>query len=453
MESQFVDEFLRNHPPPPQVNVEDIREEWLALRWPYQIASRQLPQPVWARRAFTETGPEAWEVLRERVPEIDPGRAFCLYLHIPYCAERCTFCDCYSFKLGSHRHQHIERYVQLLGQEIELWRRLGTLAVRPVSTVHLGGGTPTFLDLEPLERVIRLCQESFAVESETEWALESTVSELTPEMVAHLHALGFTRLHVGVQSLEDNVRKNIKRRATASAVLFKIAEVVSRGWIVSVDLIYGLPGQTPEGLLRDIQQLIAVGVDGFSLYEFQISSSNFRFAQQHQLDRRDRRVNYLLNQVASRYLISLGYSKTLFNHFAGIRDTNLYFTFPARGEDCLALGTIADGLFGDYHYRHPEYAAYCREMSPQFPALEGGLRRNEIESNLQPLVTALMAGSVPSSLLESLVTQELVDAWQQSLLLERAPEGSTLRLTDSGSWFVGNMISQMVDQGSSSRGA
>jgi coproporphyrinogen III oxidase-like Fe-S oxidoreductase len=451
MEPQFVDGFFRNHVLPPVVNAEDIRTEWLALRQPYQIADRQLPLPVWAQRAFSETGPDAWQVLRDQVPEIDPSRALCLYIHIPYCAERCAFCDCYSFKLGSHRHQHIQRYVQLLSQEIQLWRRLGTLAIRPVSTVHLGGGTPTFLGTEPLEHLVRVCQESLAVGPETEWALESTASELTPEMVAQLHTLGFTRLHVGVQSLQGNVRRVINRRAMANAVLSKIAEAVARGWIVSVDLIYGLPGQTLEGLIQDIEELVAVGVDGFSLYEFQISSGNFRFAQQHGLDRRDRRFNYLLSQVASHYLVSLGYQKTLFNHFAAKRDTNLYFTFPARGEDCLALGTIADGLFGDYHYRHSEYAAYCRDMSTQFPALEGGLRHNQVENDLQPLSTALMAGRIPSSLVEGPIVPACVDEWQASLLLARAPDGSGFNLTHSGSWFVGNMISQLMDRISNAR--
>lgn len=452
MEPGFFDRFFRESAALPEVGVEAIRREWLALHPPnregvpfaYHIADRRLPMPVWARRAFTENGQEAWQTLCREVPPINPAKPFCIYVHIPFCAEHCHFCDCYSFRLASHRERYVSNYLDLLAQEMRLWSRLGTLATRPVSTVHFGGGTPTFLGVKPFERLVSLCREHFADGSATEWALESTVSELSPEMLSHLDALGFTRLHIGVQSLQDEVRQLINRRATADAVLSTIADVVEMGWIVSVDLIYGLPGQTLGGLLSDIRSLVTAGVDGFSLYELQLSSRNRQFARRHGLDRRDRRLNYLLAQAISSFLTSLGYEKTLFNHFAGVQDTNLYFTFPARGEDLLALGTIADGLFGDYHYRHLEYAAYCRGVRDGFPGLQGGLRRNEMENRLQPLVTALMAGSIPPSLFADPALQALLSGWRELLLLAKDPQTGNLHLTGNGSWFVGNMISQLM---------
>jgi coproporphyrinogen III oxidase-like Fe-S oxidoreductase len=444
MELRVFDRFFGANAVPPEVDVEDIRREWLGLRGGYNIADRQLPLPVWGRRPFTESGEGAWRILCEDVPPIDPARPFCVYIHVPFCTERCHFCDCYAFRLASHRERHIGRYLDLLDQEMRLWSQLGTLASRPVSTVHLGGGTPTSLGLEPLECLVGRCREHFADGPATEWALESTASALSPEMLLCLEGLGFARLHIGVQSLQDGIRRILNRRATAQEVLNVIASAVAMGWIVSVDLIYGLPDQMLGGLLEDIRSLVAAGVEGFSLYELQISSRNRHFARRHGLDKRDRRVNYLLTQVVSRFLISLGYEKTLFNHFAGTADTNLYFTFPARGEDLLALGTIADGLFGDYHYRHAEYAAYCRGVDAHSPGLQGGLRRNDGENRLQPLVTALMAGRVPPSLFADPVARTLLSGWRESRLLAEDPQGGDLQLTGSGSWFVGNMISQLM---------
>jgi coproporphyrinogen III oxidase-like Fe-S oxidoreductase len=446
MEPRFFDEFLRRNAIPPEVDVEAIRQEWLALCPSYRIADRHLHLPVWARRSFTETGDQAWQTLCRDVPDLDPQGAFCIYVHIPFCADHCEFCDCYSFRLAVHREQYIDHYLGLLDQEIHLWSRLGTLATRPVSTVHFGGGTPTYLGVGPFARLVQTCWEQFATGPETEWALESTVSELSPEMLSCLDGLGFTRLHIGVQSLQDEVRRSIKRRATVGTVLDTIATAVERGWIVSVDLVYGLPGQTFDGLVRDIQALVAVGVDGFSLYELQMSARNRKFIQRCGLDQRDRRLNYFMNQVAARTLLALGYKKTLFSHYAKAKDTNLYFTFPARGEDCLALGTTADGLFGDYHYRHPEYAAYCQGVNAQFPGLEGGLRRNDLENRLQPLTIALMAGSVPPSLFADPASQALLPRWRESRLLVDDPQTGNLWLTSSGSWFLGNMISQLIDQ-------
>ena len=445
MEQRFFDQFFQAAPT--EVDVEAIRREWLALKPPYRIDDRRLPLPVWARRGFTETGEQAWTVLRRDVGRIDLARPFCIYVHIPFCASRCSFCDCYSFPLRRHRTRHIEGYLALLSQEIRFWSQLGTLAHRPVSTVHFGGGTPTFLGGEHFSRLVQDLRESFHTSPQTEWALESTSSELTDEMFSSLSALGFTRLHVGVQSLEDHVRRIMDRREPASTVLGKIASAVSMGWVVSVDLILGLPGQTLEGALDDVKALEAVGVDGFSLYELQLSSRNGRFAQRHGLLGRNRLTTYLLLQGVSRLLSSLGYRKTLFNHFSRERDTNLYFTFPERGEDCLALGTIADGVFGDYHYRHPEYKPYCQSVDEAFPGLQGGLRRSALESRLFLLEITLLSASISPELFADVLGRDRSEAllrhWREAVLVGEDPLSGRLCLTANGSWFVSKMMAEL----------
>ena len=403
--------------------------------------------PVWARRGLADPGERAWSTLCRDVRHIDPSRAYCIYVHIPFCASRCGFCDCYSFPLRRHQARTIDQYIGLLEQEMRLWSRLGTLGRRPVSTVHFGGGTPTFLGAEPFHTLVHSLRSQFD-SSQAEWALESTTSELTDEMYTALDALGFTRLHVGVQTLQDHVRGSINRREPAETVLTKIERAVKIGWIVSVDLILGLPGQTLDGVLADIQALAAAGVDGFSLYELQLSSRNRQFVQRHGLAERGRLGTYFFLQAASRYLAFLGYRKTLFNHFAREKDTNLYFTFPQRGEDCLALGTIADGVFGEYHYRHPEYKMYRQGVTATFPGLQGGLRRNETENRLRPLEIVLLAGRMPvQRLVDGLgktQCEELIRQWLASALVEADATGDHLHLTANGSWFAGNMMEQLI---------
>jgi coproporphyrinogen III oxidase-like Fe-S oxidoreductase len=445
-EQRCFEQFFRSAPP--EVDVAAIRREWQALQPPYRIDDRRLPLPVWARRRFTEIGEQAWVELYGNVGRISQSKAFCIYVHIPFCASHCSFCDCYSFQLKRHRARHIETYLDLLAQEMRLWSRLGPLARRPVSTVHLGGGTPTVLGEAPFRRLIEDVRENFGPDLQTEWALESTTSELTDEMVSLLDALGFTRLHVGVQTLQDDVRQRINRREPAAVVLDKIVRAVDMGWVVSVDLICGLPGQSVEGLLGDIKALEAVGVDGFSLYELQLSARNRRFAEQHGLAGRGRLRNYFLVQAASRLLAALGYRKTLFNHFARERDANLYFTFPARGEDCLALGTIADGVFDDYHYRHPRYKPYCQSVSETFPGLQGGLRRNALENRLHPLEVVLLSGHIPSELFADGLGRDRAETlfrqWRASALIEDDAQPGHLRLTANGSWFTGKMMAQLI---------
>lgn len=439
---ELFDTFF--HAAPPSLDLDGIRREWQTLRAsPYRVEDRHPPLPVWARRAFTESEPEAWDMLRAEAERIDPARPMAIYLHIPFCARRCHFCDCYSFKLQSHRAEHIERYISLLDQEMRLWSQLGTLAQRPVSTVHFGGGTPTVLGAEAFQRVVERCRAYFNTDERTEWALEATSSEFTDEMRATLESLGFTRLHIGVQSLEDRVRQAINRQESARAVLDKIQGALAGGWIVTVDMIFGLPGQTLAGYLGDLTTLTAAGVDGYSLYELQTSPRNRAWIEQHGLDQQPRVLNYFFAQAGARWLEQAGYRQTLFNHWAGQHDTNLYFTFPERGEDLLALGTIADGMFGDYHYRHPTYADYCRGVSGEFPGLQGGLRRNALENRLHPLTTMLLAGRVTDPVLRASVPTGLWQHWQNAALL--VPDtGDQFRLSGNGAWLVGNMISQLV---------
>lgn len=445
MERPSFDQFFQSAPP--EIDLEHIRREWLALPSAYQIDDRRLPLPVWARRGFTETGEQAWALLSRDVGRIELARPFCIYVHVPFCASRCGFCDCYSFALKRHRNRYIEDYLSLLAQEMRLWSGLGTLAHRPVSTVHFGGGTPTFLGEGPFSRLVQGLGDNFHTGPQTEWALESASSELDDGMLSSLDELGFTRLHVGVQSLQDNVRRAINRREPAAIVLEKIGRAVDMGWIVSVDLILGLPGQTLEGALDDVKALEAVGVDGFSLYELQLSSRNRKFAQRHGLAGRSRLTSYFLLQAVSRLLGALKYRKTLFNHFARERDTNLYFTFPERGEDCLALGAIADGVFGDYHYRHPEYKAYSQGVSDTFPGLQGGLRRSALENRLYPLEIALLSASISPSLFADVLgsdhSESLLRRWQEAALIESDPLSGHLRLTGNGSWFVSQMMAEL----------
>ena len=203
------------------------------------------------------------------------------------------------------------------------------------------------------------------------------------------------------------------------------------GFIVSVDVVYGLPGQTLEGLIGSLERLVALGVDGFSLYQLQISDRNRRFLERQGIAAQDPARDYELFQAADQYLTGGGYRKNHFVHYARERDTNLYYTHLVRGEDLLALGPAADGVFGAYHYRHPEFREYV--AGGAWPALEGGVEENALERKIRPAVAALMAASIPES--------APVQRWLERGLIERSEHG--LALSASGSWFLGEMLREL----------
>jgi len=431
----------------PWVDPGAIQEQWLALGNAYDVESWQLPLPLWAQRPYEDSAARAWRTLLEDLDASDAARPICIYIHIPFCSSKCGFCDSYSFKLGGHKSEHIEQYVRHICDELRLWSRSGNMGRRPVSTVHLGGGTPSCVGEAGLLQLAECCRSNFAVSEETEWALETTVESLTPAHFASLHQLGFRRLHIGVQSMEDVVRRRIGRRCSADAALQVVRAGLARGWIVSVDLLCGLPTQTPGGFLQGIETLSSAGVNGFSLYELLIRTQNRRWADAHGLSQRSHLPNYVMMQAGALYLEARGFRKNLFNHWADSADRNIYFTFPMRAEDCLAVGAIADGVVGDYHYRHPRYAGYISSDHSVSPGLEGGLRKNRLEKRLQPLTTAILAGHIPPQLMPDLTSLSepegaLRDRWLQHALV-RADAAGGLTLTTNGTWFAGDMVGEL----------
>lgn len=441
----LFDDFFQNAPP--ILDLPAIRSQWLALGSGYDVNKWRLPVPVWAQRPFEDNGSQAWEIVKNELVAEDPYRGLVIYLHVPFCTSKCGFCDSYSFKLGNHREERMDEYVERLCYEIHLWSQQGNLCLRPVSTVHLGGGTPAFLGEKRMAKLACTIRNHFAIASSTEWALESTVESLGPSMISTLHNLGFRRLHIGVQSMEENVRGEIGRRCSREEVMNAVERTLRQGWVVTVDLLCGLPFQTLEGYLSGIQDLLGAGVDGFSIYELLIYPQNFKWAEKHGLTQRSHLANFWMFLAGACLLETCGFKKNLFNHWANQRDRNLYFTFPTRGEDCLALGAIADGVFGSYHYRHPRYAPYIKTSVEGLPGLEGGLRRNDLEERLQPITTAILSGQIPEDLLASLETgpswkrESLLDHWVKSSLVTRAASG--IALTANGSWFTGNLIQEV----------
>ena len=349
-------------------------------------------------------------------------------------------------QVKNHVDRTLDEYLEALLNEIEAWKGCGTLAQRPVTTVHFGGGTPLFLGYRRIKRLITALQDSFNTSQETEWALETTSTSLNPPMLENLTLLGFRRLHLGVQSMEDHIRPLLKRRETSGHVLEKIKAANSLGWITSVDLLVGLPQETPSGMLHGINDLIEAGTDGFSVYEINISNQNSRFANQHHLLDRDRRENYYLFLAAVNNITGKGFQKNLFNHFVNDRDQNLYFTYPLRNEDCLAIGAYADGVFEDYHYRHLDYRKTIDQTTKSHLALQGGIKRPMQYQQIFPLETQLLSGGFKIELLHQILSQQvaenLLQNWVAALLVEETDSGY-YALTPNGAWFSGNMITEL----------
>ena len=185
-----------------------------------------------------------------------------VYVHIPFCASRCSYCDFFStLKLGESG----EAYVDAVLAEAAL--RCGELRGESVNTLYLGGGTPSQLPVKLLRCLIDGLSATMDLSGIQEFTIEANPDDVTSEWCVAVCSLGVNRVSMGVQSFEDDILRFIGRRHSARQVI-EAVDILRGAGIgnISIDLIFGLPGQTLESWLHTVRQAIALGPQHASAY-------------------------------------------------------------------------------------------------------------------------------------------------------------------------------------------
>src|SRR5690349_13430959 len=173
-----------------------------------------------------------------------------LYVHIPFCSSRCSYCD---FATGLYQSELAERYVAALIEEIRTLRYGGA----SVDTIYFGGGTPSLLAPAQLDRILATVHEQFAIDPDSEITLEINPGSVTREKLAAFRGLGINRASFGAQTFDDRELAKLGRSHTAADALKTFADLRDASFDnVSFDLIAGLPGQTLAGWQKNIEQAI-----------------------------------------------------------------------------------------------------------------------------------------------------------------------------------------------------
>ena len=195
----------------------------------------------------------------------DPYRA--LYIHVPFCKRRCAYCD-FATEAAPADDARLDAYVEDTVRRIRRASREELLG--SIETVYIGGGTPTHLGNARLSALLYTLSVSMHLTPEVECTVEANPESLTPAMVKDLYALGATRLSIGVQSFDDALLSLLGRIHTADQAKAAIEQARGRFDNVSIDLMCGLPGQTPESFARDIDIALSLGVAHVSVYPLTI---------------------------------------------------------------------------------------------------------------------------------------------------------------------------------------
>jgi oxygen-independent coproporphyrinogen III oxidase len=189
-----------------------------------------------------------------------------LYIHIPFCKQLCHFCGCNTTCYPNEGF--IEEYIEALIKEIESVSELLDKS-RPLTQIHWGGGTPNSIDLAHVQRVMKVLLDKFQPTAKAEIAMECNPAYLEPEHIDQLAAMGFNRLSLGIQDFNEEVLNLVNRRPSKYPVEELIARMkANRMDGVNIDLIYGLPRQTPASFRNTIEKAIAISPDRLVTFSY-----------------------------------------------------------------------------------------------------------------------------------------------------------------------------------------
>ncbi len=330
------------------------------------------------------------------------SRPLSLYVHIPFCNTLCFYCACN--KVVTKDFAKAEQYVGYLIKEIEMQAALLGKS-RRLEQLHFGGGTPTFLSDDELRAVMGAISKHFELVKDGEYSIEIDPRKVSDATVALLGELGFNRISIGVQDFDPAVQKAVNRIQSEEETLQVIRAARANGFqSVSIDLIYGLPKQTLEGIKTTLDKVIAVNPDRLSIYNYAHLPTLFMPQRRiHEEDLPSPQTKLDILKLAVNTLTDAGYVYIGMDHFAkpddelavAQRQGRLHRNFQGYSthSDCdlIAVGVSSIGKIG------PTYSQNFRELEPYYNALDNnklpimrGMELNADDLVRRAIIQALM---------------------------------------------------------------
>ena len=273
-----------------------------------------------------------------------------IYIHIPFCRVRCTFCN--FFQYASNQHM-IDDYFTLLEQELIAKSRYPWTQARSFDAVYIGGGTPTDLSPEQLNQLGQLIHRYFPLSDSCEVTLEGRLNRFDDNKFEAALAGGFNRFSFGVQSFNSKVRRAAKRLDKRDYIVERLSQLTaSNRATIAIDLIYGLPHQTPENWQQDLQDVLDTGVHGVDLYQLLTFGGS---GLQRNIDAGREAVplstsdKALMYQQGHQFFAQNAFRQLSYCHWAnGEQEQSRYNSLAKQGAEILPIGAGAGGNINGY---------------------------------------------------------------------------------------------------------
>lgn len=404
---------------------------------------------------FSQWSPEACGAFREllsRPAESGTAAPLGLYVHIPFCVERCRYC--YYLSLGGAGGGELGRYLDVLPKELALYADSGAIGPRPLDFVYFGGGTPSLLSETLLDRLLARLQEVLSWDATREVTFESAPKSVTRPKMERLRRLGVTRLSLGVQQLDDDVLGRNGRVHLVRDVLRAYEAVRGAGFeVVNIDLMVGMVGETEETLLGSLDRVIELEPDSVTLYQMEIPRNtplyrDLESGEESAAALADWEEKHRRLALAFERLAEAGYEPI--SGYTMVRDRSrhgfVYQHEQYHGADLLGIGASAFGYLQGTHYQNaPSLGSYVELIEAGELPLLRAYRLNDEERLLRELVLQLKLGGVERDYFRGKFGVDIVEQWISRLipLAERGWvrwDDSRLSLTPQGLVRVDHLV-------------
>ena len=266
-----------------------------------------------------------------------------IYIHTPFCKRRCIYCDFFSTTQSEKK----PAYVHALCQELDM--RKNYLEGEYIETIYLGGGTPSQLSQKELEEIFSTLYNIYKVKDNVEITLEANPDDLTPEYVHMLRTLPINRISMGIQTFQEETLKLLHRRHTARQAIEAFQRCREADFQnISIDLMYGLPGETLDTWKENLQQAIALRPEHISAYHliYEEGTALWKLREQHQVEEADEDLSVTLFRTLIEELTHAGYEHYEISNFClpelHSRHNSSYWT----GKKYLGCGPSAHSFNG-----------------------------------------------------------------------------------------------------------
>ena len=357
-----------------------------------------------------------------------------LYLHIPFCKQKCNYCDFASF---AGREFLMKEYVAVLLQEAAL------SPVKKFETLYIGGGTPSLLPTDLLKVLVQGVENFFGpIHAFEESTFEANPESLTEEKIDFLRAAGFNRLSIGLQSFHDNELKTLGRIHTQADFLRAFEAARKRGFQnINIDLIAGLPGQTLESFLDSLSAVISLNPEHLSVYGLQIEEGTPFFERGVVCDQL--LMRRMLEETHAR-LSTVGFHHYEISNFARSGFMSKHNTHYWRYGEYVGLGSAAASFIGGIRRQNtPDIADYiARIKTNQSPVVfQETLPEQAREGEKLLLALRQLDGAEPSEKQLAYFSKEIEKHLQNGLLVR---DGKKVKLSNEGLYLANEVFCSFV---------